>query len=196
LPERRHLDRKDVEPIEEVLAKRSPGCPSFQVTIRSGYDANVDRDRMPSSDALDLAFLQHPQECDLRIRQELADFIQEYRAAIGELETAEPPLGGSGEGSLLVAEQLRGDQGWRERRTVHADEGTSRPLGSLVDGARDELLARPGFTRDEDGGVGGSHLGNPREDDLQRLGRADNLLEHRGAIHLVAQRQVLAIELV
>ena len=55
---------------------------------------------------------------------------------------------------------------------------------------------RSRFSHDEDRGVGGSDLGNPRKDDLQRVGRADDFLEHRGAIHLVSQRKILAIELI
>ena len=92
-----------------------------------------------------------------------------------------------------MAEQFRGDQRRRKCGTVHTDEGTSGPVRAFVHGAGDELLAGTGLSRDEDGGVGGSDFGNPREHGLQRLGRADNLLEHRGAIHFVPQRQVLAI---
>ena len=65
-----------------------------------------------------------------------------------------------------------------------------------MDRAGDELLARPGLPRDEHGGVGRSHFGNPRQDRPQRVGGADNFLEHRGTVDLVAQHQIFAIELV
>ena len=53
---------------------------------------------------------------------------------------------------------------------VHGDEGAGGARRVLVDGARDEILARPGFPHDEDGYVA---RGSPA-DDLPHV-------EHRGA---------------
>ena len=69
-------------------------------------------------------------------------------------------------------------------------------LRSFVDGAGNELFAGAGFARDEDCGVGWGDLGDPRKHHLQRVGRADDLLEHRGAVHFVSQGQVLSIQLI
>src|SRR5262249_10687292 len=196
LSERRHLDREYIEPIEQVRAE-APICHRrFQVTIRGGDDADVDVDRLPSPPPLESPLLQPPQQRRLRVGQELAHLIEEDRAAIGELETAKPALRGSGEGSLLVAEQLRRDQRWCNGRAVDADEGACGPPRSLVNGAGDELLAGSRLTRDEDGRSGGSDLGHLQENDLQCPRRADDFLEHRSAVDLVAQREVLPIELV
>ena len=65
-----------------------------------------------------------------------------------------------------------------------------------MNSAGNELFPGTGFSHDEDRGVGGSDFGNPRKDDLQRVRRADDFLEHRGAIHFVAQRKILAVELI
>ena len=43
-------------------------------------------------DALELALLQHPQQRDLRLRRQLADLVEEERAAVGQLEAAGAPL--------------------------------------------------------------------------------------------------------
>src|SRR5262245_13302402 len=51
LSERWHLDRKYIEPIEQVLAKAPIGHRSRQVAVRGGDDTNVDMDR-PSPDTL------------------------------------------------------------------------------------------------------------------------------------------------
>ena len=56
------------------------------------------------------------------IRQQLADLIEEDRSPVRQLEAADPPLGGPGERTLLVAEQLGGDQLARNRRAVDGDE--------------------------------------------------------------------------
>ena len=56
--------------------------------------------------ALELALLQHAQEGDLDRRRQLADLVEEDRAAGGQLEAALAALQSAGEGSPLVAEQL------------------------------------------------------------------------------------------
>src|SRR5262249_1872935 len=69
------------------------------------------------------------------------------------------------------------------------------PRRPPMDRARHEFLARAGLAGDQDGGV---CAGNPRhaiEHRLERPRRPDDLLEHRGAIHLVPQHQILLVEL-
>ena len=65
-----------------------------------------------------------------------------------------------------------------------------------MDGARDEFLAGASLSRDEHGGICGSHAGDPGKSGLQRLRGTDNLLEHEGSVDLVAQRQIFPIELI
>ena len=69
-------------------------------------DAHVDLDRLVAAHALELALLQHAQELDLHLQRQVADLVEEQRAAVGELEAALPPRHGAGERALLVAEQL------------------------------------------------------------------------------------------
>ena len=61
---------------------------------------------------------------------------------------------------LLVAEQLRLDEGLGNRRDVDGDErlGAARTL--MVDGPRHQLLARPALARDEHGGRRPRDLGH------------------------------------
>ena len=61
---------------------------------------------------------------------QLADLVQEDRAAISQLEAAQPPLRRPGERALFVAEQFRRNQRWRQRGAVDADERRARPDGS------------------------------------------------------------------
>ena len=61
-----------------------------------------------------------------------------------------------------------------------------------MDRPRDELLAGTRFPGDQHRGVGRCHPRHLGEHRLQRLGDTDNLLEHRGRVDLLAQRQVLA----
>ena len=66
----------------------------------------------------------------LQRRLQVADFVQEQRAAVGQLEAPGPRVGRAGERALLVAEQLALDQCGRQRGTVDGDERLSAPRAS------------------------------------------------------------------
>src|SRR5262245_65153129 len=98
-------------------------------------------DRSVAADALEFALLQHPQQRDLHVGRQLADLVQEQRPARRELEAPEAALRGAGEGAALVPEQLRGDEGGRDRGAVDTDERARSPPRPPMDGTGDELLA-------------------------------------------------------
>src|SRR5579864_5336000 len=104
------MDRKDVEPVEQVLSK----CPrldcSAQVAVRRSDDSHVHRNRMAASHPLDRSLLKDSQQRNLRLSREFTDFIQKKRSAICQIETAQPALRGPRERALLVTKQLRGNQ--------------------------------------------------------------------------------------
>src|SRR5258708_5863799 len=75
LSQRRNGDWKDIQPVEKILAEGSGSDGGRQVSIRCRYQADIDRDRMITADSLEFAFLQHPQERDLRFRWEFADLV-------------------------------------------------------------------------------------------------------------------------
>ena len=60
--------------------------------------------------ALELALLQHAQQLRLQLEGQLADLVEEQRAAVGQLEAPELPRQRAGERPLLVPEQLALDQ--------------------------------------------------------------------------------------
>ena len=122
-PERRHLDREHVQPIEQILTKRPARHGGFQLTVRGGNDANVHLDGPRRAEALEFPFLQNAQQGKLRVGRKIPDLVEEDRATVGELEAAYASGQRGRERSLLVAEQLRGDQRGRDRGTVHAHEG-------------------------------------------------------------------------
>ena len=106
-PQRRNRQRQNVEAIEQVLAKLSVFDPVEQFAVGRGYDADVDLDRLAAADRLDRAFLQRAKQFDLGGERQLADFVEEQRAAGGLDEFAGVAFGGAGEGALLMAEQDR-----------------------------------------------------------------------------------------
>ena len=88
--------------------------PSLTSWIMSRLVAEIrrkfDLDRPLGADRIDLAVLQRAQQLDLRLERQLADLVEEQRAAVGLLELADALVDGAGEGALLVAEQDALDQ--------------------------------------------------------------------------------------
>ena len=77
---------------------------------------------MRAADALDLALLDRAQQLRLQVVAQVADLVEEQRAARGQLELAELLADGAGERALLVAEQRALDQLAGNRREVDGDE--------------------------------------------------------------------------
>src|SRR5581483_2637832 len=143
----------DVEAEEEVLAEPSVRDLVLELAVGRRDDPHVRAVELGAADASELARLDDPEELDLRLRGELADLVEEERAAARDLDEAEPQLARAREGALLVAEDLAVDEVALEPAAVDRDPGpvAARRLG--VERVRDELLAGAGLAHDEDGDV-------------------------------------------
>jgi hypothetical protein len=144
------------------------------------------------ADALELLFLEHAQQLGLQVGADLADLVEQQRAAVGELEAAFALLVRAGEGAAFVAEQLALEQRFRQRGAVHADERACGARGLGVDHLRDAFLADAALAGDQHRALG---LGDaPRR--AQRLlhlrALGDDVV--RVADDLAAQVLVLALE--
>src|SRR5260370_16201367 len=73
---------ENVKPIKEILAERTRGHGSFQVAVCGRVHSHVNGDRLAAPDALEFSFLEHSQQSRLRLKRELADFVQENRSTI------------------------------------------------------------------------------------------------------------------
>ena len=98
-PQRRHFDREDAQTIEEIETKPAVGDVLLQIPIGRSQHPDVHAPRRILADALELALLQDAQELRLQIRGNLADLVEEQRAAVGELEPPDPVAHGAGERS-------------------------------------------------------------------------------------------------
>ena len=90
--------------------------------MRRGDDPHVDVLRLRRADPLERAFLQHAQQLGLQVERQIADLVEEQRAAVRELEASLPRGDRAGERAAGMAEQLAFDQGRRQRRAVDDDE--------------------------------------------------------------------------
>jgi hypothetical protein len=62
LAERRHVDRKDVQPVEQIPPECSRGHGVLKIAIGRGQYAYIDGDRAAVAQALDLAVLEYAQQ--------------------------------------------------------------------------------------------------------------------------------------
>ena len=88
----------------------------LQVPVGGRDHARVRAQRLVAADALELALLEHAQECDLDGRRQLAHLVEEDRASGRQLEPSFPPLQRARERAPLVAEQLGRDRALRGAR--------------------------------------------------------------------------------
>ncbi len=143
LAQRRDVDRHDVQPVEEVLAERPGAHLGQQVAVGRRDQADVDLDGLDAAHALELRLLQDAQQLHLHLDRDLADLVEEQRAAVRQLEAPRLGADGAGEGALVVAEQLRLHERLGDGGAVDLDERPRVPRGVLVQRARDQLLAGP-----------------------------------------------------
>jgi hypothetical protein len=88
----------------------------LEVAVGGADQPHVDLHRLAAADAFELALLQHAQQLGLEGRRDVADLVEEQRAAVRHLEAALAVAHGAGEGALLVAEEFALQQRSRSAR--------------------------------------------------------------------------------
>ena len=141
----------------------SAGCGSRQPGPRSSPPAPTHRRaRHGCCPAAARRDLPAPEQPGLQTVRNEADFVEEDRAAVRNMEQARLRLPGIRERAAFEAEQLRLEQCVGNGRAVDVDEGSRRTWVHSVNHPRDEPLARAGFAlnqhgrralRGEDGGA-------------------------------------------
>ncbi len=191
LAQRRREDREDGEPVVQVGPERALLDEVLERPVSGRDQPDVDLDRRGTAEPLDFPLLQHAQQLHLRRRAQLADLVEEERAAIGQLEA--PFLGAlrAGERPALVAEQLRLDQRLRQRGAADLDEGLLGARRVVVDRVRDHLLAGAGLAADQHRRGRAGDLRDLLVDLLNRRAVADDVAERVAVAQLVAEVLVL-----
>src|ERR671919_776879 len=92
---------------------------------------------------------------------------------------------------LQHAEQLGLEEGLRNSSTVHRDEGCVAAPAVIVDGPRDELLARATFPDEKDRCVGIRDRADLVKDALQGGGAPDDVFESVALLHDRSESPVL-----
>src|SRR5262249_24230270 len=104
--QRRHVEARDGDTVVEVLSESAPPNGFDQPTVRSGDDANVDRDLGRSAEASNGLRLEDSQELHLLLERQLAQLVEKERASVCALEAADVRADRARERATLVPEQL------------------------------------------------------------------------------------------
>src|SRR5271154_4398749 len=192
--QRRQLNGKHVQTVEQILAEGSLGGRSKKIAVSCSDHTHVDLDQIRTAEPFELMFLEDTQQLRLQIRRHVADLVQEDCSAVRELETADAAIDRAGEGSLLMTEQLAFDKTNRKSGTIHLNERPIPALAIRVYGARNQFLSRAGFPQNQHGRISAcdepylfNHLG-------QSPALPDDLLEVVRFLDLFNQVRVLSFE--
>jgi hypothetical protein len=179
--QRRHAQARHVEPVVEIRAKASGGDLLAQVAVRRGDDPRRHAQRRAAADALEGPLLEHAQQHRLERGIEIADLVEEDRAAARLLEASGARRHRSGERTALVPEELALEERARQRRAVRVDERCVPTLREPVQRPGCDTLAGAGLAGDEHRGI---ERGQRRDLPAQRAHRG--AFAHERALDLFA----------
>src|SRR5450830_213959 len=187
----RQEDREHVEAVEKILAEAPLRHRGFEVPVRRGHEADVDRNRMKAAEPFELPLLQDAQELHLGRDGQISHLVQKERPLVGELEA--PFLLGPRvrESARLVAEELGLDQALGKRGAAHPHERLARTRRVVVESVRDELLAGSRLSPNEDGCVARGGLRDLLVKLLHRPAVTDDVLQVVAALQLALELEIL-----
>src|SRR6266581_4028124 len=191
LAERRQIDREHVEAVIKVFAKDAFAYRPLEVLVCCRDEADIRLDRFGPAEAFVFALLKHTQQLDLSRLAQLANLIQKERSAFSHFEAALLAAAGSGEGSLLIAEQLRLDQTLGKGGTGYLYERLACPGRVVVNRMRYHLLAGAGLTANQNSRVSGSNLRDLLVDLAHRAAVSDDVREVITLLELLPEMYVL-----
>ena len=191
LPERRHQNRNDTEPVVEILPEPARGDLRLEVLVGGADDPHVHLEGLFTADAFEGTFLEDPEELDLHRHAEIGHLVEEDRPPVRELEPALAIPDRSGEGALDVAEELALEEAIRKGAAVDGNEVALRPSALIVNRFRHQLLSGATLAEDHNRNVGVGNLPNGVEDLVHRRGVAHDPRE----TFLGAQQTAQAVEL-
>ena len=143
-------DRKDIQAIEEIGTKGLIVYHLRKIAVGGGDETRIGAHGSRASEPFEFALLQDAQQFRLEFERNLADLVEKDGPPVGEFEAPNALREGSGEGAPLMTEELAFKQAGWNGGAVQFDERAVATRTQVVDGARDQFLARAGFAVNED----------------------------------------------
>src|SRR5262249_7289392 len=144
---------------------------------------------------LELPFLNRAKQLALELERNLADFVEEERAAISGLKPSGSIAHSAGERALYVTENLALEHLSRNRPAVHGDDRAVARKASLVNAPRDHFLACACFTLHEHARARRRHELDLLEHALKCRAPANDFPRRQADLNLLPQVAVLEFQL-
>src|ERR1700690_721580 len=146
LAQRRHPQLELTQAVEQVLAEPAFLYRQLKILVRGRHHAHVDGDFAMSTQPVIGRTVKHTQQLHLNLSLELANFVKEDGALVGQFKQS--GLGGisAAERAFLVTKQFTFDQVLGQSGAIDVDQRLRVPIRGFVDGASDQLLACTGFS--------------------------------------------------
>ena len=164
-----------------------------ELAIGRGHDPHVHFAAGAGAQHLEGPVLQHPQHLDLRGRIEIADLVEEDRAAVRDVEASLAIGTRVGEGAAHVAEHLALEQRRGYAAEIDLDERLRGPAAVAVDRLGDQLLAGAALTGNQDGGVGRCDPADEFEDAEHPRVASDQVAEIVARVEVVAGEHAIPL---
>src|SRR6266478_5029403 len=136
------MNGKYIQAKEQIGSELLLGHHRFEITVRRGNQARAGPERPRTSQSLELPLLQHAEQFGLQFKRNFSYFVQENRATIGHLETADALRDRSRECAFLVSKQLAFQQTCRNCRAVQLDERLRAAGAQIMNGPRNQFFSR------------------------------------------------------
>ena len=107
----------------------------LQVAIAGGNDAHINLNSAAAAQRFELVLLKDPQQFDLRVEGEFADFIEKKAAAVGQFKPPNSPFECAGECSLHVTEKFAFDKSGGNRAAIHFYQRAVLAFAAIVNRA-------------------------------------------------------------
>ncbi|MNT30385.1 hypothetical protein D3C72_1661750 [compost metagenome] len=138
-----HVKGQSVEQIRAEFLLRHH---LWKVGISGAHQTHIDLQRLAAPDTLQLAILDNAQQLFLNQHRRGSEFIKEQRPTVSAFETPWMTFLRTGKGARLMAEQLRIEQIFVQRRAVKRDERAVPSSGKIVQAIGDQLFPGPALT--------------------------------------------------
>ena len=153
VPKRWDRDGKDRQPKIQVLTELPRGDRCAEILVRRRHDPNINLQGYRTPNPLESSLLDRPQDLRLERERQITDLIKEERAAVGHLELAWLSGNRTGERSLLISEQLRLQQRFRNRGAVDRHERAINSATERMQSAGEQFLAGSALAAQQDGRI-------------------------------------------
>ena len=147
-----------VDTVEKVFPEMPGSDPFVQIAIGGADKTDIHRNGMIAPHPGHLLALQDSQQLGLKMRRDIADFIEEKRPVVGQLELAFMILFGIGKSPLHITEQLALEQAFGQSPHVHAQHRLVPAKRQTMYFLGHHLLANPVRTGYQDIGIGRRHF--------------------------------------